>query len=270
MKDINFINNNFINNNFINNIGIIVYKEYLRPLGFLYSKLKTELFRFGKENSNIPLSTDDLFYFQNTLLYPGTNSTCVIQKGTNAVKGFCTAHSLIKDDEENCVDASKYSIVLSDFINVEPAERSFYISNTNIYDIENVCKIRNQDLVSFEIRESLGSSNFVNLTTTDEISVNDKVFYLGYPLGTPLKKVSGIIKDIEKDYIITNCESFHGSSGAPLFKVGKDNEVQLIGIMSKTTGSEDHDLDNNIIKFSFDKENDTSTAVRLDSKLLNF
>lgn len=68
--------------------------------------------------------------------------------------------------------------------------------------------------------------------STSVPKVNDKLFMMGHPMGTPLKlspDARVLLNDLTRESMITNLDAFEGNSGSPVFNQNKEVVGILIG-----------------------------------------
>lgn len=186
--------------------------------------------------SSYPLCADEKFTNQNIL---GHCSGVLIGPRTVLTAGHC-----IKD-EKSCAETKLT------FARTEEKSANLKLNGDEVYNCTKILKYEEnalRDYAVIELDRDVTQAKPVKMGQADGLQVHEEVLNLSYPLGLPLKKDLGTIKDNTAGgfYLRARVDTFAGSSGSPLFN--KQNELVAILV----SGTEDFD-DDEIYRIQMEK-----------------
>lgn len=235
-----FVNINFLNTGIsqdlmqiLSGVSIILPNECIFPIGRLFSKIKTEVFLYDfADHSNLLSEKFCLFNDTKTLHSDKIFSGYTFSNIKSKQFLITVKHGFLKNDYtvvpfqyvKQYLDQTNFTFLIHKSFGINRSSNLIYNKN----DIR-IYKVKNKSL----------KSNIPIIYLADSYQIKEKVFYLGYPFGSPLKIVEGEIVRIDNGFIETSCPSFEGSSGSPLF----NKDCKLIGIMKSSVSGTEFDSD---------------------------
>jgi serine protease Do len=137
----------------------------------------------------------------------------------------------------------KYNTIVTNQ-HVVGSEKEVFIedSHKNRYLAKVAFVSTDKDIAFLKTDHTFTDAEEVNLSTTDNLKTNDKVFVVGYPFGMPFTVTEGIVSSPNqslsdgKSYIQTDAAVNPGNSGGPLI----DSAGNIIGITTSKFNNADN------------------------------
>ena len=144
--------------------------------------------------------------------------------------GFCSSF-LVADDilvtAGHCINnyrQCKNSAIVFDYAYTNGSENLEYVITDNIYYCDHIISseyniLKKIDYSVIKLNRPVLDRQPLRVRSKGKIGYSTKISTIGYPLGLPAKVTTSarIRKNAHDSYFVTNTDTFHGSSGSPVF-----------------------------------------------------